>query len=71
MSTQKKIIEAILTAISDLFRVLFYTLFMLYVATILFEVELNPSFPLHGFELMIGSIVSALVSLGIKLYLLK
>jgi hypothetical protein len=65
------IIEATVITLADLFNLLTYLLLALFVANILFEVKLNPQFPLQDERLVCGAIGTAFISILLKLWLLR
>jgi hypothetical protein len=71
MKTKIDIFELITKALSELCQVMAYSLLYLYVTSLLFEIELNPSFILHEKWLLVGAITSAVSSTALKLWLLR
>lgn len=72
MKTNKGILVGIIIEeLSRLLSVVSYLLLALYMISILFHIELNSRFPLHESELILSSIVASLLSLLLKLWLLR
>ena len=71
MKTKINVIEIILTFICDLTKTFTYLFLAIYVISVLFDVVLDPSFPLQGEGLLIGAVLSAVVSMSIRLWLLR
>lgn len=72
MKTNKGIlVDIIIEELSRLLSVVSYLLLALYMISIMFEVELNPRFPFHESELILGSIAASLLSLLLKHWLLR
>lgn len=66
-----RIIQTIAVDLANLLRLLAYVLFALYVIEILYDIELSPSFPLQGDFLFVGGVVFFIISMLIKVWLLR
>lgn len=64
-------IEIITKVASDLLHTLTYVLLTLHVMSIAFEIDINPNFPIKEDELLLGAIVAAVLSMLMKLWLLR
>ena len=72
MKTNKRfLVDIIIGELSRMLNVVSYLLLALYMISILFKVELNPSFPFHETELFLSSIAALLLSLLLKLWLFR
>lgn len=72
MKTNKNnFIEIIAKVLSDLLRTLTYVLLALHSMNIVFEIEINPNFPIKEDGLLLGAIVAAVLYMLLKLWLLR
>jgi hypothetical protein len=72
MKTNKNNVKEIIAKVlSDLLRTLTYVLLALHAMNIAFEIEINPNFPIKEYGLLLGAIVSAVLSVLLKLWLLR
>lgn len=71
MKTKTRTTEIIGFFLSDLIKAISYMLLGLYVISLVFNINLDPSFPLHQEELPIGAVVAGILAISIKLWLLR
>ena len=70
-TNRNNVIEIITKVASDLLHTLTYVLLALHVMSIAFEIDINPNFPIKEDELLLGAIVAAVLSMLMKLWLLR
>ena len=72
MKTNKNnVVEIIAKVLSDLLRTLTYVLLVLHSMNIVFEIEINPNFPIKEDGLLLGAIMAAVLYMLLKLWLLR
>jgi hypothetical protein len=71
MRTINSILETIISDVASLTRSLGYVFWALYFIEILFNVDLNPAFPLQEEWLIVGGAVLFVISMLLKIWLLR